>query len=302
MKAFIKKILNKLPYIRSLHGKLTKYNKSMQFPPEHFYSPIVSKDEVQRNENIIWKSVLPKDIVGISFNDVAQIELLALLSNYYAELPFQERASDDLRYYFQNKFYSYTDGIVLYAMLRHLKPKRVVEIGSGFSSALMLDVNERFLENNTELTFVEPFPVRLNSLLTELDRENTNIVESFVQDVDLDLFKSLEKDDVLFVDSSHVVKTGSDLHHILFNILPVLNEGVYIHFHDVFYPFEYPKRWVFNGFNWNEDYFLKAFLMYNTEFEIVLFSDYLHKFHKANFKSMPLTYKNTGGNLWIRKK
>ena len=166
----------------------------------------------------------------------------------------------------------------------------------------MLDVNEHFFNNEIALTFVEPYPVRLNSLLKTSDKKQTNIVESFVQDVDLELFKTLKKDDILFVDSSHVVKTGSDVQHILFNILPILNSGVYIHFHDVFYPFEYPKKWVLNGFNWNEDYFLRAFLMYNNDFEIALFSDYLHKFHKSVFESMPLTYNNTGGNLWIRKK
>jgi predicted O-methyltransferase YrrM len=302
MLVFLKKTLNKLPYVRSLHLKLMAYNKSMQFPPGHFYSPIVSKDEAQKNENNIWKSVLPKDIVGIDFCETKQLELLTLLSHYYAELPFQEQESNGLRYYFENKFYSYTDGIILYAMLRHLKPERVIEIGSGFSSALMLDVNEHFLEYKTELTIVEPFPKRLNSLLTELDAKQTNIVESLVQEVDLNIFKRLEKDDILFIDSSHIVKTGSDLHHIFFNILPIINSGVYIHFHDVFYPFEYPKTWVLNGFNWNEDYFLRAFLMYNSDFEIVLFSDYLHKFHKTAFKSMPMSYNNTGGNLWLVKK
>ena len=75
-----------------------------------------------------------------------------------------------------------------------------------------------------------------------------------------------------------------------------------IHFHDIFYPFEYPKKWVVNGRNWNESYFLKAFLMYNNNFEIILFSDYMHKFHKESFKKMPLTYENTGGNLWLVKK
>lgn len=159
-----------------------------------------------------------------------------------------------------------------------------------------------FFNNEMSLIFVEPYPKRLNSLLKTADKKQTNIVELFVQNVDLELFRTLKKGDVLFVDSSHVVKTGSDLHHILFNILPILNSGVYIHFHDVFYPFEYPKKWVFNGFNWNEDYFLRAFLMYNKDFEVVLFSDYLHKFHKNVFESMPLTYNNTGGNLWIKKK
>src|SRR5205814_62343 len=118
----------------------------------------------------------------------------------------------------------------------------------------------------------------------------------------LETFEKLNSGDILFVDSTHVVKTGNDVNYILFEIIPRLKSGVLIHFHDIFYPFEYPKDWVFMGRNWNEDYFLKAFLMYNNEFEIILFSDYLHKHHKEIFKEMPLCYKNSGGNLWIRKK
>ena len=81
----------------------------------------------------------------------------------------------------------------------------------------------------------------------------------------------------------------------------MLKAGVMIHFHDVFYPFEYPKAWVFSGHNWNEDYLLKAFLMYNNSFEIRLFSEYIHRFHPQGFAEMPLTAKNFGGNLWIEK-
>lgn len=299
---FIKKILNKLPYVSTLNKSLLAYKSSMRFAPGHFYSPIVSKDDVKNNEHEIWKSVQPNDILGIEFFETRQKELLVLLSNYYSELPFQRHKNTTLRYFFENKFYSYTDGIILYSMLRHLKPKKVVEIGSGFSSALMLDVNEHFFDNKISLTFIEPYPERLNSLLKKSDIEQTEIIESFVQKVDLKVFKSLRANDILFVDSSHIVKTGSDVNYILFNILPQLNSGVLVHFHDVFYPFEYPKKWVFNGFNWNEDYFLRAFLMYNNNFEIVLFADYLHQCHSSVFDAMPMAYKNTGGNFWIRKK
>ena len=302
MLVILKYLLNKLPYIRTLNRKLEEYKKTMRFAPGHFYSPIVSKDEILKNEDVIWKSVSPESIVGIDFNTTKQKALVNSLNTFYNELPFKKHASNGLRYHFENKFYSYTDGIVLYGMLRHLKPKKVIEIGSGYSSALMLDVNEHFFNNKIALTFIEPYPKRLNSLLKPEDKDHTNIIESFVQKVDLSVFKALNENDILFVDSSHVVKTGSDLHHIIFNILPILNSGVYIHFHDVFYPFEYTKKWVLDGFNWNEDYFLRAFLMYNNDFEIVLFSHYLHKLHSTSFESMPLSYKNTGGNLWIRKK
>ena len=91
------------------------------------------------------------------------------------------------------------------------------------------------------------------------------------------------------------------MNFLLFEVLPVLKEGVYIHFHDVFYPFEYPKEWVFKGYNWNENYILRAFLMNNKDYKIQLFADYLHKHHKGLYKKMPLAYKNTGGNLWLKK-
>jgi hypothetical protein len=98
-----------------------------------------------------------------------------------------------------------------------------------------------------------------------------------------------------------VVKTGSDLYHILFNILPVLKPGVYIHFHDIFFPFEYPKAWVMAGRNWNENYVLRAFLMYNEKFRVRLFSDYLYKKHTVAYWDLPLAYNVQGTSLWIEK-
>jgi hypothetical protein len=144
--------------------------------------------------------------------------------------------------------------------------------------------------------------------LTEVDRIREDYLKHlpnnshFFQEVNIETFEKLNPGDFLFVDSTHVVKTGSDVNYIIFEILPKLKSGVIIHFHDIFYPFEYPKDWVFMGRNWNEDYFLKAFLMYNKDFEIMLFSHYLHNQHKEVFNKMPLCDKNHGGNLWLMKK
>ena len=166
----------------------------------------------------------------------------------------------------------------------------------------MLDTNELFLNNGINLTFIDPDVTRLYSLIRETDKNSTTIIEKDVQQIPLDIFKKLEPGNILFIDSTHVTKTGSDVNYILFEILPLLKSGVFIHFHDIFYPFEYPKDWIFGGVNWNEDYILRAFLMYNNKFEIKLFAHYLHIHHKNLFKEMPLCYKNTGGNLWIEKK
>jgi len=149
---------------------------------------------------------------------------------------------------------------------------------------------------------VEPYPQRLRSLLLPGDEERMELLDVPLQEVDPARFAELEENDILLVDSSHVSKVGSDVHRILFDILPLLAKGVYVHFHDIFYPFEYPEAWIMKGIAWNEAYLVRAFLQYNRAFEIVLFNTYLELKHPDWFKSnMPLCLKNPGGSLWLRK-
>ena len=281
--------------------KWPKYKPLSKYPLGHFYSPIVSRTELIEFENQIWEEVDKDTISGINLNPDKQLLLLKEFSKYYSEMPFKDEKTGNQRYCFNNGAYAYTDGIVLYSFIRHFKPKRIIEIGSGHSSAVMLDTREAFV-TDINLTFIEPYPKYLNKIIKVKDRANCEVLEKKVQNVPLSKFQKLERDDILFIDSSHVSKTGSDVNFEIFNILPILNPGVIIHFHDVFYPFEYPKSWVSEGRNWNEDYLIRALLSYNDQFEIILFSHYIHLHHKEAFKDMPLTYKNTGGNLWIRKK
>ena len=281
--------------------KWRKYKPLSKYPFGHFYTPIVSKAEIIEFENQIWEEANQHNISGINLNLDQQLFLLEEFVQYYPEMPFGAEKTGSQRYCFNNGAYSYTDGIVLYSFIRHFKPKRIIEIGSGHSSAVMLDTRETFV-NDIKLTFIEPYPKYLNRIIKDNDRLNCEVLEKKVQNVQLSKFQELEHDDFLFIDSSHVSKTGSDVNYEIFKILPALNPGVIIHFHDIFYPFEYPKSWVSEGRNWNENYLLRAFLSYNDQFEIILFSHYMHQHHKDAFKQMPLTYKNTGGNLWIRKK
>lgn len=279
-------------------GKLKPINK---FRLGHFYSPIVSKVDLDSYENDLWKENLAEIIPGIDLRPEQQKTLLTEFSKYYKDLPFTEEKLENNRYCFKNGTYSYTDGIILYSVIRHFKPKRIIEIGSGYSSAVMLDTREKFaLEIN--LTFIEPYPKLLYSLFKENDKKNCAVFDSRVQSVPLKEFEKLQANDILFIDSSHVSKTGSDVNYELFKILPSLSSGVIIHIHDMFFPFEYPKEWVYEGRNWNEIYLLHAFLSHNQDYEILLFSHYMHTMHKSAFKNMPLSYKNPGGNLWLRKK
>lgn len=269
-------------------------------PHGHFYSPIVSKVEIDQFDKKIWDEEFNNSISGIELNVNKQLELLENFSKYYLDLPFSNIKSDKNRYYYENVSYGYTDSIMLYSFIRHFKPQNIIEIGSGFSSAVMLDTKDLFCKS-VDLTFIDPYPKSLRSLFREKDKINCKVFETKVQNIKIEQFSSLKENDILFIDSSHVSKTGSDVNYELFKILPSLNPGVIIHFHDIFYPFEYPKKWVYEGRNWNENYLLRAFLNYNNQFEILLFPDYIHKHHAIAFDKMPLTYKNTGGSLWLRK-
>ncbi len=277
-----------------------KFSKNACHPPGTAYSAIISVDEVKQREQQIWEPKNINGINGIDLNEQVQLNLIEKFKTYYSEIPFDAKKKDGLRYYFDNNWYAWSDGVILFSMIRHYKPNRIIEVGSGYSSALMLDTKDLY-NKKLKLTFIEPDPERLYSLLQGNDLSENKFLISEIQDADIALFSELHENDILFIDSSHVSKTGSDINYILFDILPKLRKGVLIHFHDIFYPFEYPKEWVYKGQNWNEDYILKAFLMYNKDFEIKMFSDYLHTHHSDIFKNMPLCYKDKGGNIWLQK-
>jgi predicted O-methyltransferase YrrM len=298
MKSKIINLINKLPHVRGLYEEVLFYKKNSCFRAGHYYSPIVLVDEMKERENEIWT----ENTQGVNLNTTSQLALLSQLDFFYSDLPFSQTKTDKHRYYFKNTWYTETDGYMLYALMRLNKPKQIIEVGSGFSSALMLDTNDLYFNNEIKLTFIDPNPEdRLNDLMNDKDKENAVVCKSFIQDIDLNIFKNLDSGDIVFIDSTHVSKTGSDVNFILFEILPILKQGVLIHFHDIFFPFEYPKEWVFGGRNWNEIYILKSFLMYNESFKIILFNDYLHKKHESHFNNMPILKEDFGGSIWLEK-
>lgn len=270
-------------------------------PPGHYYSPIPDIEEIAARPHVTLEEhagVLP----GVDLNVNAQLELLDQFSPYHDELSFPATPSETSRYYYDNDWYGYGDAIVLYSMLRHYRPSRIVEIGSGFSSAAMLDVNDSWLRNETTFTFVDPSPERLLSLLTSRDREKCTILAEHIQTAPLGLFSDLATNDILFIDSSHVVKSGSDVAYLLFNVLPSLNAGVLVHIHDIFWPFEYPREWLLQGRAWNEAYFLRAFLQFDSTFEIVYHYDFIRKRHEEVLREkLPLCIEAPGSSIWLRR-
>ncbi len=278
----------------------TRISPATWVPPGHFYSPLVDTAELEKRHSIFDRTRAPE---AIDMNEAGQLATLARLSAHYPRLPFQDQPSEGLRYHYENPHYSYGDAITLATMMMEFRPRRIVEVGSGYSSAMMLDINERFFGGATKITFVEPYPDLLHSKMTPEDRERHRVIASGVQDLDLAVTDELEAGDFLFIDSTHVMKAGSDVHFELFTLLPRLKPGVLIHFHDMFYPFEYPKEWFFReNRSWNEIYALRAFLMHNGAYEIVFFSHYIALAHRERVhEAMPLFTRNAGGNLWLRK-
>lgn len=271
-------------------------------PPGHFESPIPSLAEVRAQAQRLFGPP-PRTIAGIDLDEPGQLALLSALEPYYRDLPFGPERRPGLRYSFDNPSYSYADGIFLYCMLRHLRPARLIEVGSGNSSCLSLDVNERHFDGRMRCTFIDPHPERLLSLLDERDRRTIDLIPRRLQDVPLATFAALEANDVLFIDSSHVGKAGSDVNCLLFDILPSLRPGVHVHFHDVLHPFEYPLDWLEAGRAFNEAYLVRAFLSFNEAFRVVLFNTFLEHFHERRFaERMPLCLRNTGGSLWLARK
>lgn len=243
-----------------------------------------------------------QELLAININDIRQRELLEVFREFYEECPFPDEKSERYRYYFINNAYSYGDALFLYSMMRHFQPKNIIEIGSGYSSCVMLDTNDLFFKGQIEMMFIEPFPQLLCSLIKPGDDKKHQILSTPLQNVETSIFKKLTTNDILFIDSTHVSKLLSDVNRIFFEILPSLQQGVIVHFHDIFWPFEYPDEWIQEGRAWNEAYMLRAFLECNTSFEILLFTNYLHiKYCDWFEKHMPLHLKNTGGSLWIRK-
>jgi predicted O-methyltransferase YrrM len=272
----------------------------MMYPPGHYSSPIPALGDIREREDEIFAR--PRTVPGIDAREREQLELIHDFEPLYADQPFEIRPAEGRRYHLDNKWFGFSDGLVLHLMLRAKRPKRIIEVGSGFSSANILDTRDLFLGDELSCTFIEPYPARLRRLLSDADARRHRIIEQPVQRVDLDVFDELEANDVLFIDSSHVSKVGSDVNRLVFDVLPRLKPGVLIHFHDIGWPFEYPTEWVYTGRVWNEAYLLRALLMFSEAFEIVLSNHYLALFHRDEIASaMPLWGRAPGGSFWIRR-
>lgn len=273
------------------------------YPPGHFYSPIVDVQDAHAIRAVRGRvtSPLPQ---GIALDTDRMVALTHRLAAHHSLFPFPRHHDHHHRFFFDNSFFGCHDASVYFSMLLEFRPHRVIEVGCGHSTALLLDTNKQFFNDSIATTFIDPSLAELLPPLERNDKPAPKLLPLRLQDVPVEIFTELETDDILFIDSSHVSKTGSDVNHYLFEILPRLKPGVLIHIHDILYPFEYLDSWVLDeGRSWNEAYALKAFLQFNSSFEIVYWSNFVyHRLPELLRTLMPLCLENEGGSIWLRKR
>lgn len=233
--------------------------------PNHFYWPVPDVEDLAHREWPIYAA--PS---GCDFRMRDQLDLARhFASRYVPELAWNSRPNPD-SYHYSNGYFESCDAEVAYSMVREWKPGRIIEIGSGFSTRAMAQALRANLEwdgIDGELITVDPYPERLpaNGLESQI-----RVIPERVQQLDLALFETLRADDILFIDSSHVVSVGSDVVREYLQIMPRLKPGVLVHVHDIFLPSDYPRNAVLdNLWFWSEQYLLQAFLSFNHEFEVL---------------------------------
>ena len=265
---------------------------------DHYYEPFVNRGTA--GARLEARRVLP----GIAIDRKAQLELLGTfrVQEELNEIPDEKKSHTE--YGFSNGTYEWADGCFLYAMIRYLKPRRMVEVGSGNST---LVAAEAIRKNRAEdvahacqHVCVEPYE------MPWLEDRGVEVVRQRVESLDPAFFSLLEAGDILFIDSSHVIRPEGDVLYLFQSILPVLNKGVYVHVHDIFTPYHYPPRWLFEKvLFWNEQYLLESFLAMNRGFSVVAA---LYDLHRNAFdafaEAFPPVRRNPSSSptgFWIQR-
>jgi Methyltransferase domain len=272
------------------------------WPLDHFYSPVANSPLLAREpaRSRLWPPT-PRDTPGLDWRESEQ---LALLESFAARAPLQipdADTGDPHVYHAGNPMFSRLDAWMLQSMLRHFRPRKMIEIGCGFSTLMSARIGREHLAGELELTCIEPYPPDFLSGLAGV----SELIQSPVEQVPVERFLGLRDGDVLFIDSSHTVKTGGDVAFLYQEVIPRLAPGVIVHVHDMFIPHEYPFEWVMDGRAWNEQYLVRAFLSFNSEFSILLSVVWLAHHHRdALIRALPAypeNYPDGGGSLWYRR-
>jgi predicted O-methyltransferase YrrM len=269
----------------------------------HYYDPlpnfaaITPEQTTRRRESPV-----------VDFNMPSQLALLRRLGQEFGkevETLVSGQDQEAHEFNFDNEYFAHLDAAMYYALIRDLKPRRVIEIGSGYSTriaSLALARNGRENRPGT-LTCIEPYP-EPRLLEAKLDIE---LIERPVELVDLDTFRRLEAGDILFIDSSHAVKFQNDVCREFLEILPILQAGVWVHVHDIFFPHDYPAEWLIEKrIAFSEQYLLEAFLAYNVAYSVMAANYWLCLDYRADVLQLwprigEAKGPHGGASLWMRK-
>lgn len=268
--------------------------------PNHFYSPV--PDMTAIGEAL----TAPLSLPGVNFRVPAQLALLSELTRFRSEYDaFRERGHDAVGKFRFGGAIPPIDAELTYAMLRHLKPKRLIEVGAGLSTLLMAEalVANRADGIAAHFASIDPYPT---AVLNEPFEGLSEQIQLPVEKAPAELFASLEDGDVLFIDSSHVLKPGNDVEFEYLQLLPSLRPGVIVHVHDIFLPRPYHPAWLTEErIFWNEQYLLAAFLSCNSDFEVLLANNLLRWEHTdAMASAVNADYSSPNispGSFWMRR-
>ena len=262
MKTFINRAMRRMLFLAQSHPEISD-RWGYHIRPIHYYEPIpdfrsITSEQLERR----------REFRSIDFGWDAQLQLLRDLSAFRIEF----EAAD-----FKNDYFNGLDAAVFYSLIRHLRPRHVIEIGSGYSTRFAHKALTRNADGG-KLTCIDPHPEeRLNGL-----RLSVEVIQKRVEEIDVDFFSCLEANDILFIDSSHTVKFGSDVCYEFLEVLPTLRPGVWVHVHDIFFPHDYPAEWLLKRrLALNEQYLLEAFLSFNREFQVALANHWLTLDHSS---------------------
>ncbi len=269
--------------------------------PNHYYCPM--PDTRQLSAGDLNRTFSMR---GVEMREGAQLELLADFAQFRPEYErFSETSTNPQGFHYRNGVFESCDAEVLHCMIRRHKPARVIEIGSGYTTlitAAACEANRKRDGVPCEFTAIEPYP---NDLFRSDIPGLSQILRSRVQEVDPELFRTLKGNDILFIDSSHVLKTGSDVELLYLEILPALNPGVIIHVHDIFLPGSYPVEWIREEHVfWNEQQLLHGFLLFNNAFQVMWAGSYLHRRHPDELSRVFPAYSPANclpGSFWMRR-
>ncbi|MDR3718469.1 MAG: hypothetical protein P4K98_06680 [Bryobacteraceae bacterium] len=289
--------------LRETRGEAELQRERLWAPPGHVYSPITDPNDPFVRQTEIQDLAALNDRPDLPLDEPAQLRLLGWLGEHGSRFPFQSGPAPEWRYHTGNGHFGHADAALMFSMLLEYKPSHLIEIGCGFSSLLVMDVNDRFLDHSLEATFFDPRPDAILALLTPMDAYRERVQTRRSQDVDCSVFSQLGRGDILSLETSHVAKTGSDVCDILFRILPSLAPGVLVHIHDIYYPFEYPEAWVVqDNRSWNGAYLLRAFLQFNSNFRVLFFNDLMaRKYPEQMSAAFPGMEDTQASSIWIEK-